>query len=421
MHHLDHPNEITRESLVSILDIMRRLAAPEAMPELLREIIEVGKIAIVAETGVLWLLDKSSGQLVMVVPSSNAPKRLDIGQAWAGQCAETPTISNIHECREDALFLEYPIHIKDGESRSLLNVPILGLDNSVLGVMQWLGAEIGQFDEHDEWVGPALAAQAAVAIQHSYMTDELLANAILSQEVAVARDIQMSTLPDAMPDVPGYDLHGHFQPTDHTGGDLYDLVVLNKQLFMLLGDATGHGFGPALSATQMQAMLRVSFRLGADLDQAYMHVNNQLAEDLPDDRFITAFMGFLDPVTHRVIYHSGGQGPILHFRAAEGACDWYKPTNFPVGIMEIDDKQESAALQLEPGDILGLISDGVYEYANLQGEEFGEASVADIFKAHHQLSMAALSEKLIKAAMEFGGDAPQADDITLVLVCRLPE
>ena len=421
MHHLDHPNEITRESLVSILEIMHRLAAPEAMPELLREIIEVGKVAIVAETGALWLMEKSSGQLVMVVPSSDTPKRLDVGQGWAGQCAETSTISNIHECREDALFLEYPIHITGGESRSLLNVPILGLDNSVLGVMQWLGAEIGQFDEHDEWVGPALAAQAAVAIQHSYMTDELLANAILSQEVAVARDIQMSTLPDAMPDVPGYDLHGHFQPTDHTGGDLYDLVVLNKQLFMLLGDATGHGFGPALSATQMQAMLRVSFRIGADLDQAYMHVNNQLAEDLPDDRFITAFMGFLDPVTHRVIYHSGGQGPILHFRAAEGACDWYKPTNFPVGIMEIDDKQESATLQLEPGDILALISDGVYEYANLQGEEFGEGSVADIFRAHHHLSMADLSAKLIKAAMEFGGDAPQADDITLVLVCRLPE
>lgn len=420
MNHLDHPNEITRESLVSILDIMHRLAAPEAMPELLREIIEVGKVAIVAETGVLWLLEKSSGQLVMVVPSTDSPKRLDIGQGWAGKCAESSSISNIHECREDALFLEYPIHIEGGESRSLLNVPILGLDDSILGVMQWLGAEIGQFDEHDEWVGPALAAQAAVAIQHSYMTDELLANAILSQEVAVARDIQMSTLPDAMPDVPGYDLHGHFQPTDHTGGDLFDLVVLNDQLFMLLGDATGHGFGPALSATQMQAMLRVSFRLGANLDQAYMHVNNQLAEDLPDDRFITAFMGFLDPVTHRVTYHSGGQGPILHFRAADGACDWYKPTSFPVGIMDLDDQQESATIQLEPGDILALISDGVYEYANLEGEEFGEEGVASIFRDHHQLSMADFTETLIEAVMEFGGDAPQADDITLVLVRRLP-
>jgi len=421
MNYLDHPNEITRESLVSILDIMHRLAAPEAMPELLREIIEVGKVAIVAETGVLWLLEKSSGQLVKVVPSSDKPARLVIGEGWAGKCATDHTISNINECREDGLFREFPVQITGGETRSLLNIPILGSDKSLLGVMQWLGAEAGQFDEHDEWVGPALAAQAAVAIQHSYMTDELLANAILSKEVAVARDIQMSTLPDTMPDVPGYDLHGYFQPTDHTGGDLYDLVVLNDHLFMLLGDATGHGFGPALSATQMQAMLRVSFRLGANLDQAYMHVNNQLTEDLPDDRFITAFMGFLDPATHRVNYHSGGQGPILHFRAADGSCDWFKPTSFPVGIMELDDKQVSANLLLEPGDILALISDGVYEYANLEGEEFGEDRVASVFRASHKLSMSGLCGDLIQSVMDFGGEAPQADDITLVLVRRLPE
>ncbi len=218
MNYLDHPNEITRESLVSILDIMHRLAAPEAMPELLREIVEVGKLAIVAETGVLWLLERSSGQLVMVVPSCDNPARLAMGEGWAGKCATALSISNIHECREDRVFREYPVQIADGETRSLLNVPILGPDDSPLGVMQWLGAETGQFDEHDEWVGPALAAQAAVAIQHSYMTDELLASAILSKEVAVARDIQMSTLPRTMPDVPGYDLHGHFQPTDHTGG-----------------------------------------------------------------------------------------------------------------------------------------------------------------------------------------------------------
>jgi phosphoserine phosphatase len=421
MNYLDHPNEITRESLVSILEIMHRLAAPEAMPELLREIIQVGKVAIVAETGVLWLLEKSSGQLVMVVPSNDNPAKLAIGEGWAGRCAADLVISNIHECREDEQFCKYPLQIADGETRSLLNVPIIGIDQSLLGVMQWLGAETGQFDEHDEWVGPALAAQAAVAIQHSYMTDELLANAVLSKEVAVARDIQMSTLPDTMPEVPGYDLHGHFQPTDHTGGDLYDLVVLNGRLFMLLGDATGHGFGPALSATQMQAMLRVSFRHGSDLDHAYMHVNNQLAEDLPDDRFITAFMGFLDPATHVINYHSGGQGPILHFRAADETCEWYQPTNFPVGIMEIDSRQESANLKLEPGDILALISDGVYEYSNTEGEQFGEDRVAGVFKDHHRLPMAELTEQLIQAVRKFAKTAPQEDDITLVLVRREPE
>ena len=99
MNHLDNPNEITRESLVQILDIMHRLAAPEAMPELLREIIKVGKVAIVAETGVLWLLEKSSGDLVMVVPPSADPPRLAIGEGWAGKCANELAISNINECR----------------------------------------------------------------------------------------------------------------------------------------------------------------------------------------------------------------------------------------------------------------------------------------------------------------------------------
>ena len=88
--------------------------------------------------------------------------------------------------------------------------------------------------------------------------------------------------------------------------------------------------------------------------------------------------------------------------------------------MEIDNGPDSAKLQLEPGDILALISDGVYEYANPRGEVFGEDKVAGIFRAHQSDSMANLSEILIKAVMEFGGDAPQADDITMVLVRRLP-
>jgi sigma-B regulation protein RsbU (phosphoserine phosphatase) len=189
---------------------------------------------------------------------------------------------------------------------------------------------------------------------------------------------------------------------------------------MLLGDATGHGFGPALSATQMQAMMRVAFRLGSDLDNAYAQVNNQLAEDLPDDRFITAFMGFLDPATHEVEFHSGGQGPILHFRAADRACDWYRPTSFPVGIMELDGSDRASRLTLKPGDILALISDGIYEYTDLRGGQFGEGRVADIVVRHHRLPMAELTDRLVKAAFEFGGEAPQADDITAVLVRRLP-
>ena len=196
--------------------------------------------------------------------------------------------------------------------------------------------------------------------------------------------------------------------------------MLDGRLFVLLGDATGHGFGPALSATQMQAMLRVAFRLGADLDAAYTQVNNQLNEDLPDDRFITAFMGFLDPATHEVEFHSGGQGPILCYRAASDTCEWHKPTSFPVGVMELDGTQRAQKLDLQPGDILAVISDGIYEYATADGAQFGESGVAEVMRNSHDSSMADLSQQLIDAAFKFGGDVEQADDITLVLVRRLP-
>jgi phosphoserine phosphatase len=399
---------------------MHRLAAPEALGTLLHEIIEVGKSAIVAEEGVLWLRDGPSGELTTVVPAADKPGRVHSGLALARECGASLRIMNIADCRNDERFKASPVQAEHFEVRSLLNVPVLGRDSSLLGVMQWLGGEPRQFDRHDEWLAPALAAQAAIAIQHSRMTEELLANAILQQEVSVAKEIQMSTLPEIMPEVPGYDVHGHFLPTSHTGGDLFDLALLDDRLFMLLGDATGHGFGPALSATQMQAMLRVAFRCGTDLGRACMHVNNQLNEDLPDDRFITAFIGFLDPVRHEVEFHSGGQGPILHFHAADGTCEWHKPTSFPLGIMELDHAAPSRKLSLEAGDVLALISDGIYEFAAPDGSLFGEQGVAALLREAHALPMADLCRRLVEAAFAFGSGTAQADDITLVLVRRLP-
>lgn len=418
--HKKNPQEITRDSLVKVLEIMHRLAAPGELATLLHEIVEVGKSAIVAEEGALWLRDSRSGDLKIVVPGGNQPGQADSGVALARDCAARLGILNIAECRNDKRFIASPVTADRFEVRSVLTVPVLGREGSLLGVMQWLGAEPGQFDRHDEWLAPALAAQAAVAIQHSLMTEELLASAILQQEVAVAKEIQMSTLPETMPEVPGYDIHGHFLPTSHTGGDLFDVALLNDRLFMLLGDATGHGFGPALSATQMQAMLRVAFRCGTDLDRAYMHVNNQLNEDLPDDRFITAFIGFLDPVRHEVEFHSGGQGPILHFHAADASFEWHKPTSFPLGIMELHRTSQSRRLSLQPGDILALISDGLYEFPSPTGAQFGEAGVAALIREGHTLPMESLCGRLVEAAFGFGGGTPQADDITMVLVRRLP-
>jgi len=250
------------------------------------------------------------------------------------------------------------------------------------------------------------------------MTEALIEGEKMRQQLEMARVVQMSTLPATMPSVPGYDVYGTFRPADLTGGDTFDLAMLEQGLLVVLGDATGHGIAPALSVTQMQAMLRMAFRMGADLETAFTQVNNQLAGFLADDRFITAFIGLLDAAAHRMRFHSGGQAPILFYNAASGACTRHKPTSFPLAAMPLTSLRPAVTVEMQPGDILVLLSDGIYEYCNAANEEFGEQRVEEIVREHHDKPVAELSAVLLGSVQAFAGNAMQEDDMTVVLVKR---
>ena len=150
-----------------------------------------------------------------------------------------------------------------------------------------------------------------------------------------------------------------------------------------------------------------------------MHINDQLCADLPDDRFVTGFFGLLDASRHTVRFHSGGQGPIMHYHAATGDYDWHPATTFPLGYMPQTSLAAPLEVALEPGDILGLISDGIYEYENEQGVQFGQQGVASVID---RLPPDAGAEEVVNDIMRtvrlHGGSMPQADDITIVLARR---
>jgi sigma-B regulation protein RsbU (phosphoserine phosphatase) len=241
----------------------------------------------------------------------------------------------------------------------------------------------------------------------------------LAEEIRIAHKIQMNTLPRFFPAVAGYDFYGRFWPADETGGDTFDLVsVGTDKIFVLLADATGHGIGPALSALQVQSMFRVALRLGASLDEAFEHINAQMVEDLPEGHFVTAFFGLLDTATHEIEYQSAGQGPILHYREAGEQFDWHDPSCYPMGFMEHLERHRSSRIALQPGDILALISDGIFEYENAEHRQFGAERVAELVRAHRHGSMQDLAEKIKAAAATFGGTVGQHDDITIVLIRR---
>lgn len=412
---VDANGELPLERVVAL---MQKLLAHFDLESVLVEIVDTAQTLFGAEVATLWLHQADQGCLACVVPQSNPPIMAGPGVGLAGACAASRMPINVPDVTADPRFDA----AVDGNglvaSGSILSVPIIDSEDVLIGVLQVLDEDGLPFDHRAESVARLLAAQAAIALQAVKAHLERLRYQRLQQEVELARAIQIGTLPDEMPQVPGYEVYGYFQPAEQAGGDLYDLVLLDGRLFVLLGDATGHGFGPALSATQMQAMLRVAFRLGASLDEAYRNVNNQLTEDLPEGRFVTAFMGFLDPDAHSVRFHSGGQGPILHWQAASGESKWIAPTTFPFGVMAVETAGNADTVDLAPGDVLALISDGIFEYANEQGELFGTDRVGEVLVRHRGLPLPDLTTKLLDAVEEFGGNASQGDDITLVLLRR---
>ena len=416
----DDRSQLETRALNQILEVTRKLAAPFDLDTMLSEVVNAARSILDAERGTVFLYDEEADELVVKVATKLGTVRIPANKGIVGECAQKRVLINVPDCYADERFNRAIDKQTGFRSRCMLTLPLIGYEDTLIGVLQILNKRDGTFDDQDEYVATALAAQAAVVLHRVEITEAMIISEKLDREITVARDVQMGTLPKSMPTVAGYDIGGTFTPTDQTGGDLYDFIPLgDEELFVLMGDATGHGIGPALSATQVRAMLRVALRLGADLNDAFTQINNQLVDDLPDDRFVTAFFGLLDGATHKVLFQSGGQGPIMQFHAGPQRYDWYEPTTFPLGYMNQSDLADAQVIDMAPGDILGLISDGVYEYENEAGVQFGQAGLTRIFDEYREAPMPELVQLIMQAVYDHGGSVPQADDITIVLIRRL--
>jgi phosphoserine phosphatase len=404
--------------LQKVLDVTRALAAPFDLMTMLSEVTAAARQVLQAERASVWLHDALAEQLVLKVATDVQDIRIPLGTGMVGACARERRVINVPDCYADPRF-DPSVDRRTGfRTRCALTLPLIDHKGGLVGVMQVLNRTGGAFDAADEELAGALAAQCAVALQRVKMLDALLEGERMKQELELARSVQMSSLPSVMPQVPGYDVFGMSRPATETGGDTFDLAQRDGLVLVVLGDATGHGIAPALSVTQMHAMLRMALRLGTDLEAACLQLNNLLAETMAEDRFITAFIGLLDPAAHAVRYASPGQGPIVHFHAATRECTTHAPTGFPLAAMPLVKSRPALTLALEPGDILVLLSDGIYEYCDSHGEQFGEQRVMDLVATWRHERMDALCERLLVGLQEFADGAPQEDDITVVLVKR---
>jgi sigma-B regulation protein RsbU (phosphoserine phosphatase) len=242
----------------------------------------------------------------------------------------------------------------------------------------------------------------------------------LEGEFRDARQIQQKLFP-AAPKLAGLDLGGACFPAQATGGDCFDFLPLKDgSLGVVIGDVSGHGFGPALLMTTTRAYLRAFAQMHSDVGKILTSVNRSLAEDFEEGRFVTLLLARLDPRTRSFVYASAGHSMGYLLDAAGAVKTTLQSTGCPLGIVPDRGFAVSAPARLAPGEMVVLLTDGIVEARSPEGQVFGSDGALASVRADRRLSAEEIVAGLYRRVRAFSGGRPQRDDITAVVIKALP-
>jgi sigma-B regulation protein RsbU (phosphoserine phosphatase) len=252
------------------------------------------------------------------------------------------------------------------------------------------------------------------------------ANQKMAQELALAGEVQTSFLPREVPDIPGWQLSVALRPARETSGDFYDLIPLPGGLLgIVVADVVDKGVGSALYMALSCTLLRTFAPLYPDQpEMAVAAANQRILDDTKSNRFATVLYGVLDPATGALVYCNAGHSVPYLFRSS-GSVEALELTGVPMGLFS-GETWGRAGVQLAPGDVLVLYTDGIPEARDETGAFFEEAGLTACVEecldraAAEGPSAGEVQEAVMAAVCAFMGDAPQADDITLAVVVREP-
>jgi len=241
----------------------------------------------------------------------------------------------------------------------------------------------------------------------------------LEHDLAMARSIQQSLLPRAVPEIEGFEIAGWNQPADQTGGDYYDWQLLaDGKVLVALADVTGHGIGPALLASVCRAYARANFRVGSGLSEAMEQLNAALAEDIGEGRFVTFVAAVCTPGYSRVELLSAGHGPLFLYVLKEDLFEEMGAQGLPLGVVATMVSEPPQVLELNRGDLLVLVTDGFFEWANSQRELFGPKRLAEVVRTSKEKQPKEIISALYQTTIAFSGGTKQQDDLTAVIIKR---
>lgn len=244
----------------------------------------------------------------------------------------------------------------------------------------------------------------------------------VNREMADAGRVQESLLPGRLPVLPGWGVTAALEAAGQTSGDFYDFISLpGDRLGLVIADVADKGAGAALFMALTRSLLRTYAAQYVDQpEQAMAATNQRILADSQAGLFVTVFYAVLDSASGVLSYCNAGHNPPYLLKAAgsEGIRSLGR-TGVPLGIFE-DAIWESQRLELQPGDMLALYTDGVTE-AKSQGEDFyGEERLQAVLLAQRGKPVEQIQKAVLEDVHAFVGNAPRFDDLTLVVLSRDP-
>lgn len=266
----------------------------------------------------------------------------------------------------------------------------------------------------------SLAAQIASSLHQTEIYQQTLEYQKVTQELQLAGRIQASFLPNKFPNIPGWQLAVTLLPARETSGDFFDVIELGEgRLGILIADVTDKGVGPALYMALSRTLIRTyAVEYDADPEVIFYAANQRLLQDSRANLFVTAFYGVLDPETGTLTYCNAGHNPPFLFKnSSSNMVMALERTGMALGVEEESTWVQSSA-KIEPGDVLILYTDGIPDSQNMQGEFFDDESIIEVAQNHLERTAYELQEQILQEVQDFAGDAPQFDDITLMILVR---
>lgn len=233
-----------------------------------------------------------------------------------------------------------------------------------------------------------------------------------------ARLTQRRLLPMEIPDQNGIEIRAAWRPAEEVGGDYFDVIRLSEDVLAIcIADVSGKGLPAALVMSNLQAAVRAYARLGRSPAEVCAELNRIVCENTDTGRYVTLFYGLLDTARHSLAYANAGHVPPILVRRA-GIQQTLCTGGTVLGLFP-DAYYDEASLQLEPRDHLVLLTDGITEAVNANGEQFCDnGRMAELLAQNRELTSANLRDTLLGAVSCFAGENLQ-DDATLMVVSRV--